>query len=305
MRLFRFPATTRGARRACAFACATMIVTIAASLRPALAEDAAPLAAAAVEAAAPPTTLPLDPPEAETQLAAASLGPVVLDGGLTVEVTGDQRITVVGSNPSMRAVIQEVCRQAGVQLRTYDAPDRRAVGRLAGVELTDALRSLLRAESYLVGFRSDARGRQRVTWLRVFGGVEGGSPVAPAVAAALAQPQPAPAQAGANAPAAAPEAPDGQGFVVSASLLFQAFGTFDPQRRDQAQRELLTRMASPAEMSRFLSQPTGELAATFGRYRGSADTIRRMHSLADRPEVAAKLNEVLMEVEKIDPQLAR
>jgi hypothetical protein len=227
----------------------------------------------------------------------AGTGPVVLEGGLSVEITAGQRATIVGNSTSLRAVITELCRQAGIDLRTYAAPDRRYVGRLENVALADALRSMLRAESYLVGFRSDKRGGQQVTWLRVLGGAEG-SAVGAVAGAPFARPQPAPAAPVAPSAAAA----SGEKFVVSSSLLFQAFGTFDPQRRDQAQRELVTRITEPDQLARFLASDPKELAKMFGRYRGSSDTLRRIQGMSERAEVTAKIDEILAEVEKIEPR---
>ena len=80
--------------------------------------------------------------------------------------------------------------------------------------------------------------------------------------------------------------------------MFQAFGTFDPQRREQAQREMLTRIGEPEQFQKFLASDPKELAKQFGRYRGAADTLRRIHDMADRVEVQAKFQEILQEVEK-------
>jgi hypothetical protein len=208
---------------------------------------------------------------------------------VSVEVGADQRTTVSGESPSLRAVIEEICHQAGVQLRTYAAADRKYVGHLENVPLSQALRSMLRTESYLVGVRSDkASPQERITWLRVLGG-EGGTPGAAGVSGAhFARAQPT--------PAAQPQGDNK--FMVSSSLLFQAFGTFDPQRREQAQREILSRIAEPEQMSRFLSSDPKEMAKVMGRYRNSAQTIRQMQGMADRPDVQAKLEEIAAEVER-------
>jgi hypothetical protein len=242
--------------------------------------------------ATPPATVPLDS-DAAASLEAVSDGPVVLEGGLSVDITRDQHASIVGDSASLHAVIVEICRQAGIELRAYAAPDRRYVGRLENVPLADALRSMLKAESYLVGFRAGKSGRQYITWLRVLGGKDGaGAP--PIAGAPFAQPRPA--------PVAAPAPNAEQKFIVSSSLLFQAFGTFDPQRREQAQREILTRIGDPEQLPRFLATDPKELAKMFGRYRGSADTLRRLQGMADRPEVQTKIAEILSEVEKTEQQ---
>jgi hypothetical protein len=95
-------------------------------------------------------------------------------------------------------------------------------------------------------------------------------------------------------PAAPP--PSSRRFVISSSLLYQAFGTFDPARRDQAQREVLTRIADPEQLDRFLSSDPKDLANMFGRYRNSDQTLRRLRSMAENPDVQAKLDAVLSEM---------
>jgi hypothetical protein len=240
-------------------------------------------AAVSVEEGVPPATVPVPPRDGEPLVPPGAGGAVVLEGGMSVEISAGQRVTIAGDSPSLRAVIEEVCRQAGIQLRTYAAPDRRCSAHLERVPVADALRSMLRTESYLVGFRAEQDSRQgRVTWLRVLGATGTGSTSIPRTASAAPQP----------APVAAPPGPASQ-FVISSSLLFQAFGTFDPKRREQAQQEILTRISDPEQLSRFLATDPKELAKMFNRYRDSAVTLRRLQSLAERPEIQAKFDEIL------------
>jgi hypothetical protein len=93
---------------------------------------------------------------------------VVLDGGASVRVRDGEYVTVTGEATSLRALVAEICRQAGVDLRTYSAPDRRYTDRLEDEPLADAFRRILRSESYLVGLRPDASSDQtRMAWLQV------------------------------------------------------------------------------------------------------------------------------------------
>jgi len=85
--------------------------------------DAKPLipSASSVEPAA---TLPQ--PEVPAASAPLFQEPVAVAGGASVEVFGNQRATVAGQATSLRSLVEEICRQAGVELRTYTAADRAA-----------------------------------------------------------------------------------------------------------------------------------------------------------------------------------
>jgi hypothetical protein len=237
----------------------------------------------------PAEAMPAPPASAPTSAEESQLEPVMLEGGISIAIGADQRATVLGETQSLRAVIEEICRQAHIELRTYAAPDRRYIGKLENVPLTEALRSILRSESYLLGFRAGANGGEpaRVTWMRVLGGQPGDTPGAmKSVAAQFAAP-PSPMKV---------TPPPGSRFAMSTALMFQAFGTYDPVRRDQAQREMIDRINQPDEMQRFLGTDAKQLATMFGRYRDSEQTIRRLKSMSENPEVQAKFDEVLNEI---------
>ena len=250
----------------------------------------APAAAAEPSATSPSPPTALGPAAAGPDVDAEepALEPVVLEGGISVAVGRDQRATILGQTQSLRMVVEEICRQARIELRTYAAADRGYAGKLENVPLTEALRSMLRSESYLLGFHAGTDGGPaRITWMRVLGGQPGanGATAIPApVAAQFATPQPSQAKV-------AP--PPSERFALSTALLFQAFGTYDPVRRDQAQRELLDRINQPDEQRRFLTTDTKQLVTLFGRYRDSEQTIRRLKSMSESPEVQAKFDEVL------------
>jgi len=84
-----------------------------------------------------------------------------------------------------------------------------------------------------------------------------------------------------------------QKFVLSPTLLYEAFGTMDPARREQAQREALSRLADPARRALFLNTDPAEIANVVANYEHSAEGVRRMKSMTDLPDVQAKLDAVL------------
>jgi hypothetical protein len=188
-------------------------------------------------------------------------------------------------------VIATLCRQAGIELRSYAAADRPFTGRLAGVPLSEALRSMLRSESYLLGLRSDSSsGEPRITWLHVLG--TAGSELRPNLASrAPAVSAAPPAQANEAAPAAAE-------FTIASSLLFRAFGTSDPDRRDEAQRDVLAQIQSAKELPVFLASDSKKLARVLMRYRGSIATVRRLQTMSDDAEVQEKLGEIMAEIQR-------
>jgi hypothetical protein len=86
-----------------------------------------------------------------------------------IVVHEDATISLDGRSPSLRAVVEEICVRAGVQLRAYDAVDRRMRGHYERLRLSDILGRLLREESFVLGFSGRRAGeRNRVRWLRVF-----------------------------------------------------------------------------------------------------------------------------------------
>ena len=253
-------------------------------------------ASAAVQPGSPPPAAMTPPAQTMPAPAAGPTSteepapePVVLEGGISVAIGADQRATVLGETQSLRALVEEICRQARIDLRTYAAPDRRYVGKLERVPLTEALQSMLRSESYLLGFRAGTNGGPaRITWMRVLGGQPGANGPVAAVPAGTA------AQFGApQLSALKVSPPPSSRFAMSTALLFQAFGTYDPVRRDQAQREMLDRINQPDELQRFLGTDAKTLATMFGRYRDSEQTIRRLKSMSESPEVQGKFQEVL------------
>lgn len=236
-------------------------------------------------------------------LAEGPATPVVLEGGILVSVTPDQRATLRGEAASIRDVVTEVCRQAGVELRGSAGPVHRYFGKLEDVSLDDAFRSLLREESYALGLRpGNATTPPRVLWLRVLGG----EPVGPTTVTAAAT---APSAAAAETPASAATDPGSAitvepvpatppptpaiPFMLPTRLLFEAFNTVTPDQLDTGQREILANISTrPEQRNHFLATSTRDLAAMFRPYRDAAGTVRRLQSLASDREIQAKLDEV-------------
>lgn len=107
-----------------------------------------------------------------------------------IAVSDRQIVTLNGSSPSLRAVIQQLCAESGVELRQYDAEDRAFAGSYDGVSLSELLPRLLRSESYAVGVRaSQGEDKPRIAWVRVMGASTGKAPppmvVTPAAVAAV------------------------------------------------------------------------------------------------------------------------
>jgi hypothetical protein len=104
-----------------------------------------------------------------------------------IAVHDAQRVTITGHFDSLRGVVVELCRRAGVELRAYDAADRPLVAGYENIPLADALARLLRSEIYLAGVRADEhRGAGVVAWLRVSGSKAGSSSEPVTQGAALA-----------------------------------------------------------------------------------------------------------------------
>ncbi len=104
-------------------------------------------------------------------------------GGVRVSARSPQSVTVDGDGESLRAVVEELCSQAGIELRGYLAGDRPVRARYHDLGLRRALERLLRRENFTMGVRRRQGGPSQVAWLRVTGS-RGGMAPAPATTAA-------------------------------------------------------------------------------------------------------------------------
>jgi hypothetical protein len=243
----------------------------------------AELPVAELPGAEPPVAVaPTDTEEEAHALAERS---VTLDGGVFVRVSRDQHATIAGTASSLKTLVEQICRLGGIDLRSYSAPDRPYAGNGRDVPIQDLLRSMLRSESYLVGIKVEqASRRTRLSWLRVIGAA------APGMAGAQAQT--AQTVAAAKPDEAPPRAPMRR-FALSPTLLYEAFGTMDASRREEGQREAISRLSEPAQRVAFIESDANELANVIANYEHSAEGMRNMKAMTQLPDVAAKIEEVL------------
>jgi hypothetical protein len=193
----------------------------------------------------------------------------------TVAVTPEQSVTVVGVFPSLKSVIEDVCRRAGVELRAFEAADREVAVTYNGVPLTTALAGLLRDESYLVGVTAGESGRPaRVAWIRVVG--SGGS---------------APRQPGTGEmpPASSRPVPT-MGFEVPATFGDAEFSSEDPEQRARALHAIASRLIASKQV---LSADPQVLAATLQQYPHARELVTQLRDEQQDPDIRARLDQVL------------
>lgn len=203
-----------------------------------------------------------------------------------MEVAADQTTTLVGQFDSLKAVLEELCSRAGVELRAYDADDRAVSANYRDLPLGDVMTALLNHENYLLGQgRDPATGNARVAWVHVSGNQSG--PVTKMAARKLGSemgfdtpPPPAPAAAPAPpAPAAVPPpvAPLGENPDVSEELL----------------ASLAEKMFGGEKRQQFLITDAEVLAGSLQHYPDSPQLVRRLLGQQNDPAIIQKLTEVL------------
>jgi hypothetical protein len=196
--------------------------------------------------------------------------------GTRVEVEADQTITVVGEFESLKGLLHEICRNARVELRAYDADDRPVKIEYQRMALGTALASLLRRESYIVGVSpTDVPAATRVVWLRVTGGPPG-VPVDPAD-----ETPPAPLA-----------------FEVPSSFGSTSFTSEDPVQRARALEAVAKRLLASDERARgvLAADPTTVAAALRG-YPHAGALIRQLRDETADPETRSKLDAIIAEIE--------
>jgi hypothetical protein len=191
-----------------------------------------------------------------------------------VEVTDDARVTIVGRAPSLRAAVEEIAWRTGLRLVAYDAADREVSTRIEQRALEDALHTLLRGESYVLGVE-----RGRVAWLHVLGDGESG-----------------------HARRSAGQAPAPPGFAVPPALTREAFGSDDPAARAAAFGAITEQVLhTPERRQAFLATDAGAIAETLRRYPHAAEMLRQTGAALADAELQAKLREVLGAIEGPPP----
>jgi hypothetical protein len=207
------------------------------------------------------------------------LGPVAIaetPPTTRVEVEADQTITVVGEFASLKGLLHELCRNARVELRAYDADDRPVKIEYQRMPLGTALQGLLRRESYIVGVSpTDVPGATRVVWLRVTGGPPG-VPVDPAD-----ETPPAPLA-----------------FEVPSSFGATSFTSEDPDQRARALEAVAKRLLASDKSARaVLAADPSAVAAALRGYPHAGALIRQLRDDTADPETRSKLDAIIAEIE--------
>lgn len=193
----------------------------------------------------------------------------------TIDAAPGQSVTVVGVFPSLKSVIEEVCRDAGVELRAFDASDREVTVAYKGVPLTTALEGLLRQETYLVGVTAAEAGQPpRVAWLRVFGNGDNAPQQVPATET------PAPPAVGVPT----------MGFEVPATFGNAEFSSEDPEQRARALHSIASRLIASKQV---MSADPQALAAMLQQYPHARELLTQLRNEQEDPELRARLDQVL------------
>jgi len=200
------------------------------------------------------------------------------EDSVKLEVSADQEVSLSGESPSLRAVVEELCDRAGIELRGYGAPDREFHGSYHDVPATGLLPRLLRDESHVVGLTTDEKHHTRIAWLRVLGEADpaAGAPRPMAVASAAARLRAATAQA--------PASPF-QGEKQKILDLVEPIFELDPADRE----------AKIAEVAKALSNEDSTRAALFG----AAETDIA-DDLIEHPDAARVLGQLSAALTSVD-----
>ena len=205
--------------------------------------------------------------------AALHVSPAVLYAApFSIDVTVDQRVTLSGRAPSLRAAVEDICWRAGVRLDFYDAADRPLRGTYEKVPLHLLLSRILARESYMAG-EVGGGDSHRVTWLRVFGD--------PAVAAARRS--------------SGDGMPDRGAFEVPASLVRAAFDETLGTAEREAALSALSRQISgdAARLEGFLATDAAVIAAALASYPSAGSVIRQIAAASSDARIRRKLEAVV------------
>jgi len=193
----------------------------------------------------------------------------------TVDVTPAQTVTVVGVFPSLKSVMEEVCRRGGVELRGFEAGDRPVTISYDQVPLATAIEGLLREESYLVGVTPSEAGKPpRITWIRVVGSNDG----------APRQVTPG------GAPPVSSRAPPALSFEVPATFGGAEFSSEDPEQRARALHAIASRLLSTEQV---LNADPRALASTLQQYPHARELVTQLRDSQEDPEIRGKLEAIL------------
>jgi len=204
-----------------------------------------------------------------------TLAPTAARTANTVEVTPEQSVTVVGVFPSLKSVVDELCRRAGVEVRAFEADDREVTVAYNRVPLTTALEGLLREESYLVGVTATETGKPpRVAWIRVAGSVADATRQSPADDSVVSP---------------APAVPT-MGFEVPATFGDAEFTSEDPEQRARALHAIASRLIASKQV---MSADPKALAVMLQQYPHARELVTQLRNEQEDPDVRARLDQVL------------
>ncbi len=229
-----------------------------------------------------PKTLSAYPKACSNRCAAAlsacvvvsSLSPVRADEN-RVHVAADQTTTVVGRFDSLAALIAELCDEAGVELRGFDAADRIVGASCEELPLHAVLERLLSAENFVLGIQGGdpddgdpEEKAARVVWMQVSG----------------------------NSPA-------GSLPIVGGVTLPSSFGdsTFEDEDTSQSARAMRAvaehLLADKVHVAEFLRVPAKDLALSLGHYPHIRPLLEQLRRQEQHPDVVEKLRAVIAELE--------
>lgn len=208
-------------------------------------------------------------------IALVALAPTTSVAENTVEVTQEQSATVVGVFPSLKSVIDDLCRRAGVELRAFEAEDREVTVAYNRVPLTTVLEGLLREESYLVGVTATETGKpSRVAWLRVAGGAADATRQTPTSDSVTTPARGVPTM----------------GFEVPATFGDAEFTSEDPEQRARALHAIASRLIASKQV---MSADPKALAVMLQQYPHARELVTQLRNEQEDPDIRARLDQVL------------
>ncbi len=192
-----------------------------------------------------------------------------------VEVAADQSTTVVGSFESLSGLLAELCKQAGAELRAYDAPDREVTANLEGRPLSEAIDRLLAHENYLLGVRGGReRGSElRVAWVRVTGSKGTAETTVPAEPTASGE---------SDEKSAGEETEATEATAASQQRVHEAVAA-----------QLL---ADESRVAILLNSDAGALAQSLRQYPNVDQVLRKLRADQQHPAVVEKIDAILAEL---------
>lgn len=209
--------------------------------------------------------------------------------GLAVEIEPGQLVTVSGQSGSLATLIAEICQQAGVRLRGYEAGDRPITVAYERAPLREVLQRMLRDETYMIGVRTSTGSPDiEVAWVHVTGSKGGasGSPVAlpsPVAAPPTAPPPPVPGSMA--------------DFGIPASVVTNALGSQDEAVRRDATRTLAQHVeANPGVLDSFFAKDFGTTADELAKFPYAKEALQTLAIRQKDPVARAKLDAIVKSI---------